>query len=84
MDYPISLPGTARGKLEREFIFLTRRVRIPRGAIITVKPARDGEGSTVVTDRGAMRVCEDFSALMFHLYGVDVGKSGAHAGEAAL
>ena len=84
MDYPISLPGTARGKLEREFIFLTRRIRIPRGAIITIKPARDGEGSTVVTDRGAMRVCEDFSALMFHLYGVHVGESGAHAGEAAL
>lgn len=68
----IPLPGATGGKLEGDFVFLTRRIRIPRSAIITVKRARDGEGSTVVTDRGAMRVCEDFGALMLYLYGVEV------------
>lgn len=77
---PITLPGTAHGKIEGDFVFLTRRVRIPRGAILAVKSPRDGEGSTVVTDRGAMRVCEDFSALMRCLYDVDVPAHGAHFG----
>ena len=68
----ITLPGTAHGKIEGDFVFLTKRVRIPRGDILAVKPSRDGEGATVITGRGAMRVCEDYSALMFHLYGADV------------
>ena len=76
----IALPGTAHGKIEDGFIFLTRRVRIPRGEILAVKPSRDGEGATVVTERGAMRVCEDYSALMYHLYGVDVQTKGSHIG----
>lgn len=67
----ISLPGTAHGKIEGDFVFLTRRLRIPRGDIVAVKPSRDGEGATIITERGAMRVCEDYSALMYFLYGID-------------
>jgi hypothetical protein len=76
----ITLPGTAHGKIEGDFVFLTKRVRIPRGDILAVKPSRDGEGATVITERGAMRVCEDYSALMYHLYGADVPNPGAHVG----
>lgn len=68
----IPLPGTAHGKIDGDFVFLTKRVRITRGDILDVKPTADGEGAIVVTERGAMRVCEDYSALMYHLYGVDV------------
>lgn len=67
-----TLPGTAQGKIDDVYVYLTRRVRIPRNQIITVKPSVDREGCTVVTERGAMRVCEDYSALMYHLFGVDV------------
>lgn len=74
----ITLPGTAHGKIEGDFVFFTKRVRIPRGDIIDVKPSRDGEGATVITERGAMRVCEDYSALMYHLYGADVPNPSAH------
>lgn len=76
MDYPQSLPGTAHGKIDAEFVYLTKRVRLRRDAILAVHPVRDGEGCTIVTDRGSSRVCEDYSALMFHLYGVDVGNAG--------
>ena len=76
----ITLPGTAHGKIEGDFVFLTKRVRIPRGDILAVKPSRDGEGATVITERGATHVCEDYSALMHHLYGVDVPAPGAHFG----
>lgn len=68
----ITLPGTAHGKIEGDFVFLTKRVRISRGDILAVKPSMDGEGATVVTERGAMRVCEYYPALMYHLYGADV------------
>ena len=67
-----TLPGTAHGKIDGDFVFLTKRVRIPRGDILAVKPSRDGEGATVITERGATHVCEDYSALMYHLYGVEV------------
>ena len=78
----ITLPGTAHGKIEGDFVFLTKRVRIPRGDILAVKPSRDGEGATVITKRCAvMRVCEDYSALMFHLYGVDVPNCRARCGK---
>lgn len=66
------LAGTAHGAIDGEFVYLTKRVRIPREKIIDVLPSRDGKGATIITDRGATRVCEDFSALMFHLYGADV------------
>ncbi len=66
------LAGTAYGAISDDHVFLTRRVRIPRADILAVQPSRDGEGSTVITKRGAMRVCEDYSALMYHLYGMEV------------
>ena len=40
----ITLPGTAHGKIEGDFVFLTKRVRIPRGDILAVKPSMDGAG----------------------------------------
>ena len=68
-----TLAGTAHGAIDGDgFVFLTKRVRIPRTDIIAVKPSRDGKGATVITNRGAMRVCEDFAALVYHLYGTDI------------
>ena len=72
MTGTITLHGTAHGAIDGEYVFLTKRVRIPRTDILAVKPSRDGQGATVITERGAMRVCEDYSALMYHLYGADV------------
>lgn len=71
-NHTIDLPGTAHGKIDGDYIYLTRRIRITRGEIEAVQPSRDGEGSTIITERGAMRVCEDYSALMHHLFAVDV------------
>ena len=68
----IPMTGTAHGAISNDYVFLTRRVRIPRAHILEVKPVHDGNGATVITHRGAMHVCEDYGALMFHLYGVDV------------
>ena len=67
-----SLAGTANGAISDDFVFLTRRVRIPRADILAVQPSRDLKGATVITKRGEMRVCEDYSALMYHLYDTDV------------
>ena len=67
-----ALSGTAYGAIDGEHIYLTKRVRIPRADILAVKPTHDDNGAIVVTDRGAMRVCEDYSALMYHLYGANV------------
>ena len=67
-----NLAGTAHGATDGDFVFLTRRIRVPRADILAVKPSRDGQGATVITERGAMRVCEDYSALMYYLYGTDV------------
>ena len=67
-----SLAGTAFGAIDGEFVYLTKRIRIPRQDILAVKPAADGNGAIVITERGATWVCEDYSALMFHLYGADV------------
>ena len=67
--------GTAHGAIDDDFIYLTKRIHLPRASILAVKPTRDGDGATIVTDRGATRVCEDYSALMYHLYGVDVAAS---------
>ena len=73
------LAGTAHGAIDGDFVYLTMRVRIPRTDILAVKPSRDGQGATVITERGAMRVCEDYSALMFHLYGAIVAQAGGEA-----
>ena len=75
-NQPVDLPGTAHGKIDGEYIYLTRRIRLTRHDIEAVQPSRDGEGSTIITSRGAMRVCEDYSALMWHLYGVDTTVNG--------
>ena len=74
-----TLAGTAHGAIDGDYVFLTKRVRLPRAAILDVKRSRDGNGATIITERGAMRVCEDYSALMFHLYGADTSthKGGA-------
>ena len=74
------LAGTAHGAIDGEFVYLTKRVRIPREKIIDVLPSRDGKGATIITDRGATRVCEDFSALMYHLYGADVPNRPTNGG----
>ena len=66
------LAGTAHGAISDNHVFLTRRVRIPRADILAVQPSRDGEGATVITKRGAMRVCEDYATLIDYLYGTDV------------
>ena len=60
-------------RTDAPFIFLTRRIRLPKTDIPSVRPSRDGQGATVVTSRGAMRVCEDYSSIIFYLYdGLDV------------
>ncbi len=64
--------GTAYGEIDGEYVYLTRRVRIPRTDILAVKPSSDGNGTNVITHRGAMYVCESYGALMYYLYGVDV------------
>lgn len=47
------------------YIFATKRVRIPRAAIQSVEPARDGSGEGVfITDRGATRVCEPYEECL--------------------
>ena len=66
------LAGTAHGEASDDFVFLTRRVRIPRADILAVQPSRDLKGATVITKRGAMRVCEDYSILIEYIYGMDV------------
>ena len=71
------IPGTAHGRADENFVFLTKQVRIPRSAIVAVRPRRDGDGADVVTERGAMHVCEDYSALVSHIYGVNVNTEGA-------
>lgn len=81
INMTITIPGAAQGKIEGDFAFLTKRVRIPRGDILTVRPTNDGEGATVITERGAMRVCENYDALVRGLYGwTDESTPGAHIG----
>ena len=74
------LAGTALGAIDGEYVYLTKRVRVPRENILAVRPARDGRGAFVVTDRGSMRVCEDYGALMYHLYGAEVPSRGSLVG----
>ena len=70
------LTGTAFGAIDNEYVYLTKQIRIPRTNILTVRPTRNGNGAIVVTERGAMRVCEDYSALMYHLYDTNVPTGG--------
>lgn len=78
----IPLQSSTGGKIDDTFVYITRRIRIPRTAILSVKPSPDGEGATVVTERGAMRICEDYNDLIHHLYGADIpNRQGAGAHE---
>ena len=65
------IPGTAHGAVDEAFIYLTKRVRVPRENVVAVRPTRDGQGANVVTDRGAMRVVEDYEDIVRILYGDD-------------
>lgn len=71
------LAGTAHGAIDNKYVYLSKYVRIPRTDILAVCPSADGNGAIVVTERGSMRVCEDYSALMYHLYGAIVQPGGA-------
>lgn len=53
-----------------DFVFVTRRIRLPRADLMAVKPTADDSGAIIVTRRGAMHVRENFDALMRDLYGV--------------
>ena len=66
-----AIPGTAHGAVDEAFVYLTKCVRLPRAAIVAVRPTRDGKGANVVTDRGAMRVVEDYEDIVRILYGDD-------------
>ena len=70
------LAGTAHGAIDSEYVHLTKQIRVPKEGILAVRPTRDGNVAIVVTERGAMRVCEDYSALMYHLYGTNVPTGG--------
>ena len=71
------LAGTAFGAIDNEYVYLTKQVRIPKTNILTVRPTRNGNGAILVTERGAMRVCEDYATLVYHLYGTDLQTGGA-------
>ena len=75
----ITLPCSTGGKIEDGYVFLTRRIRITPNDILSISPTYDGEGATVVTARGAMRVCEDYNALLSALYGADARKEVRNA-----
>ena len=66
------IAGTADGEINSDYVFFTRRVRVPRVDILAVQPSRDGRGATVVTKRGAMRVYEDYGMIVAYLYDTDV------------
>lgn len=52
------------------YIYVTKRVRIPKAEVRNIVPARDGSGDAVIiTDRGLNRVCEPFEAVMAQLLG---------------
>lgn len=71
------IPGTAHGAVDEAFIYLTKRVRVPRENVVAVRPTRDGKGATVITERGAMRVVEDYADIVRILYGDGDDPGGA-------
>lgn len=76
------LAGTPYHERADDFIFLTKRIRIPKSNILDVRPARDGVGAYVVTDRGALLVCEDYEAIIQELFPVPAPQVGANVGDA--
>lgn len=77
----IPLPGTQHEERAGDFIFLTKRVRIPKRDILDVRPPRDGRGAYIVTEKGALRVCEDYAAIMQELFPVPAPQVGANVGD---
>lgn len=57
---------TATGaETEGAVLYFTKRLRIPRKAIQSIEPARDGSGDGVlITDRGTTRVCEPYEECL--------------------
>ena len=76
------LAGTPYQERAEDFIFLTKRIRIPKSNILDVRPARDGVGAYVVTDRSALLVCEDYGAIIQELFPVPAPQVGANVGDA--
>jgi hypothetical protein len=76
------LAGTPYQERAEDFIFLTKRIRIPKSRLLDVRPARDGVGAYVVTDRGALLVCEDYSAIIRELLPGAAPSLGANVGAA--
>lgn len=53
----------------RRYAVLTRIVQIPFDAILSVRRARSGTGSVVITDRGSSTVLDGYEEIMSALYG---------------
>ena len=81
-DTSKKLAGTPYQERAEDFIFLTKRIRIPKSNILDVRPARDGVGAYVVTDRGALLVCEDYGAIIQAFFPVPAPQVGANVGDA--
>lgn len=47
----------------RRYVMLTKIVRVPVEAVVSIRPAANG-GSLLVTDRGASVVCERYEDLL--------------------
>lgn len=69
---PELIHNAAHTEAGEVFVYCTKRIRIPRAAILDIRPARGGSGTIIVTARGVSRVCEDFASLVRHLYGVNI------------
>ena len=72
------ISGTTYGEIDEDFIYLTKRVRIPRGDILTARPKRKSEGSIIVTRSGSIRVCEKYESIVYALYGAVIPAGGEH------
>ena len=75
------LPGMQHQERAEDLIFLTKKIRIPKSGILDVRPARDGVGAYVVTDRGALLVCEDYDTIIQELFPVPAPQVGANVGD---
>ena len=71
---PELIHDAAHAEAGDAFVYCTKRIRIPRAAILDIRPARGGCGTIIVTARGVSRVCEDFASLVRHLYGVNIAR----------
>lgn len=53
----------------RRYAVLTRIVRIPFDAVLSVRRARSGTGSVIITDRGSSTVLDGYDEIISALYG---------------